>query len=106
MDVLKRINALRIARGWSVYRLANEAGLAQSTIINMFNRETLPSITTLENICAAFGISMSEFFEEDCESAVAPTSQRNFLRLYESLPPSVRESIFNLMTEISREKRS
>ena len=46
MDVLKKINALRIDRGWSVYKLAVEADLPQSTIINMFNRETLPSIVT------------------------------------------------------------
>ena len=63
MNILKRINTLRMNRGWSIYKLSVESGIAQSTLINMFNRETLPSITTLENLCTAFGISMSEFLK-------------------------------------------
>ena len=106
MDVLKRINTLRLSRGWSVYRLANEAGLAQSTIINMFNRETLPSITTLESICSAFGISMSEFFYEEDSVDLHSLSQREFVKLYESLSPGVRESIFQLMKELGKDSKS
>ncbi len=56
MDVLKRINQLRLDRNWSVYRLSVESGLPQSTITNMFNRETLPSIITLQALCDGFGI--------------------------------------------------
>lgn len=106
MDVLKRINTLRIDRGWSVYKLANESGLAQSTIINMFSRETLPSITTLENICSAFGISMAEFFCEEATAASGSGSRREFIRLYESLSPGVRDSIFHLMQELSKENKT
>ena len=102
MNVLMRINKLRLDRGWSVYRLANEAGLAQSTIINMFNRETLPSITTLECICHAFGITMSEFFDDCGEAeAVADGNRREFTALYESLSPQTRRAILNLMRELS-----
>ena len=104
MNVLKRINELRIERGWSVYRMALEAELPQSTIINMFNRETLPSVTTLENICTAFGISLSEFFEEEADISGVSVSKREFLRLYESLSPQMRESIFSLMRQINEEK--
>ena len=64
MDVLKKINTLRLQRNWSVYRLSVESGIPQSTLTNMFNRETLPSITTLECICNAFHITMSDFFLE------------------------------------------
>ena len=62
MDILKRIDDLRKERGWSMYRLADEAGITQSTIANMFSRKTLPSISTLQEICQAFNISLSEFF--------------------------------------------
>ncbi len=69
MNVLKKINKLRMDRNWSIYRLSLESGIPQSTITNMFNRETLPSITTLEMLCRAFGISLSEFFAEDTAQA-------------------------------------
>ena len=65
MDILKRIDDLRKERGWSMYRLADEAGITQSTIANMFSRKTLPSISTLQEICQAFNISLSEFFGDN-----------------------------------------
>ncbi|MEG9430655.1 MAG: helix-turn-helix transcriptional regulator, partial [Christensenellaceae bacterium] len=67
MDVLERINALRKERGWSIYRLADEAMLTQSTLSNMFTRKTMPSLYTLNQICEAFGITMSEFFNDGVE---------------------------------------
>lgn len=64
MDILDRINELRHERSWSIYKLAEESGIAQSTLSNMFTRKTMPSIMTLQEICNAFNISMAEFFEE------------------------------------------
>ena len=63
-DVLERITELRKARGWTLYKLAEEAMIPQSTLSNMFSRKTLPTIFTLNQICEAFGITLSEFFEE------------------------------------------
>jgi len=103
MNVLKRINELRIDRGWSIYRLAIEAELPQSTIINMFNRETLPSITTLESICRAFGITLSEFFDTENESK--SLDQKKFIKLYESLSPAARQSIYQLMETLANENK-
>ena len=51
-------------RGWSDYRLSQESGLSTSTIANMHRRNTVPSVTTLESICSAFGITLAQFFSE------------------------------------------
>ncbi len=51
-------------RGWSEYRLAIPSSLSQSTIANIFNRNTTPSVCTLEAICRGFGIALSQFFAE------------------------------------------
>ena len=64
MDVLERINELRNNRGWSIYKLAEESGLTQSTIANMFSRKSNPSISTLSMLCDAFGITLSQFFDD------------------------------------------
>lgn len=64
MDAKQRIRELMAERGWSEYRLAIASGLSQSTVANIFNRNTTPSIATLEAICAGFGISLSQFFAE------------------------------------------
>lgn len=64
MDVIKKIDELRQNLNWSVYQLAKEAGLTQSTLANMFSRNSIPSIATLEQICSAFNITLSEFFSD------------------------------------------
>ena len=64
MDVNAQIKQLMTERGWTPYRLAKESHLSNTTIGNMFRRNTVPSIMTLEAICAGFGITLSQFFAE------------------------------------------
>ena len=65
MDVLKKIEKLRKEKGWSINYLAMESGLTQSTLNNLYLRNTEPKISTLRAICGAFGITLSEFFKEE-----------------------------------------
>ena len=64
MDTLARLKQLMNERGWTMYRLAKESGLTESTIANIYRRNALPSIPTLEMICQGFGITLSQFFAE------------------------------------------
>ena len=64
MDAKTRIRELMAERKWSEYRLAIASGLSQSTVANIFNRNTTPSIATLESICAGFVITLAQFFAE------------------------------------------
>lgn len=102
MDVLKRINQLRLEKGWSVYRLSVESGLPQSTLTNMFNRETLPSITTLECICHAFGISMSEFFVDS--TVLDVIDEQEILTLYRALSKDSQKTVTELLKQLGGRK--
>ena len=64
MDTLERLRQLQKQRGWTDYRLARESGLSDSTISNIYRRNALPSIPTLEAICRAFGLTLSQFFAD------------------------------------------
>ena len=64
MDAKARIYELMQERGWSEYRLAIASGLSQSTVANIFNRNTTPSVATLESICNGLGITLAQFFAE------------------------------------------
>ena len=64
MDAKARIRELMAERKWSEYRLAIASGLSQSTVANIFNRNTTPSVATLESICVGFGITLAQFFAE------------------------------------------
>ena len=59
-----KLRQLTDERGWTEYRLAKECGLSESTIANIFRRNTTPSVSTPEAICRGFGITLSQFFAE------------------------------------------
>ncbi|MBQ0011030.1 MAG: helix-turn-helix transcriptional regulator [Ruminococcus sp.] len=100
MDILKKINKMRLERKWSVYKLSAMSGVAQSTLNNMFNRETLPSIPTLQLLCDAFGITVSEFFKEDTLTTSAEDDE--ILRCYHRLNGSEKEAFMVLLRSMSK----
>lgn len=70
MDVLNRITLMRKERHWTEYQLAEKSGLTQSTISSWYRKNTLPSIPSLQKICDAYEVTLSQFFADNCENAV------------------------------------
>ena len=76
INVLDRITHYRTQKGWTEYQLAVESGLTQSTISSWYRKQLIPSIPSLEKICAAFGITLAQFFSEDENTfALTPVQQ-------------------------------
>lgn len=98
MNVLKKINQMRLERNWSVYKLSVESGIPQSTMTNMFNRETMPSIVTLELICDAFGVTMAEFFSETDADEI---TMERFAREFEKLSQDDKRIVLELMHKLN-----
>ena len=63
MDIINKIKKLQEERGWSDYELAIQATLTQSTIASMKSRHSAPKIETLQAICNAFNMTLSQFFK-------------------------------------------
>lgn len=95
MDVLSRIKTLMEARGWTAYRLASEAGLTESTIQNLFRRNGIPTLPTLEAVCSAFGITLSQFFADDMVECT-PEIKR-LMEAWTPLPQEQKEAYLKLM---------
>ena len=47
-DVLNRIQQLLEFKHWTLYKLAKESNLAYSSLNNIFNRQTCPTVVTLD----------------------------------------------------------
>ena len=101
MDTLERIKYHMQIRNWSEYRLAKESGLSQSTIANLFMRNTLPSIPTLEIICGAFGITLSQFFISNEQTALLSEEQNELLKAWSVLSENKRIALMNLIKELT-----
>ena len=96
MNVLDRILQLRQERGWSEYRLCQEANIPQSTVSSWYSKKSVPSIESLDKICRAFGITLSQFFamERDTEQTINVTPDQYRLHVYSSrLKPDQREKL-------------
>lgn len=102
MDVIKRLNELRLERNMSVYRLAELSGLNQSTLANTFSRGTVPSIKTLEMICDTLGITLAQFFAENETSMTLTPAEITLINNYRKLPSEIKQSIATLTNSIPK----
>lgn len=86
--VIQRIRELLKFKHWTPYKLAKQAGLPYSSLNNIFNRKSCPSIATLERICNGFGIGLSEFFQFEknpLRDESITLEQQDLLNSYDSL---------------------
>lgn len=100
MDAQKRIKQLMDERGWTEYKLAKEANLSHSTVSNMFNRNNAPTLPTIEAVCAAFGITLAQFFSDGDGHAEMTEEQRNLFSKWSTLSDEQKEALLHLMNTI------
>ncbi len=97
MNTLERIKKLLDERSWSMYKLAKLSGVSQSTLSNMFNRNNDPSISTLEDICRAFGITLSQFFADEGELVSLTKEQSDMLEKWSTLSSEQKNALLKLL---------
>ena len=100
MDTKNRIKELMDERGWTIYELSKRSGLAQTTISNMWKRNSEPTIPSLRALCNGFGITLSQFFAEDEMIETSP----DFKELFDSwkyLTPDQKQAVITLLKSFS-----
>ena len=105
MDAHNRLRQLMDARGWSEYRLAKESGLSPSTLANIFKRNTVPSVTTLEAICGAFHITLAQFFAEEELIEMTP-ELRELFENWMALTPELKMAEPQMLKAINNSGKS
>ena len=103
MDTHERLRQLLNERGWSEYKLAKRCGLSESTVANIFGRNTVPSIATLETICSGFGITMSQFFAEGDMVEITPELKELFDN-WVNLTPEQKKAANQMLKAMSNSK--
>ena len=64
MDTMERLGELLDERGMSLFALARLSGVSPSTLRNTKRRAGQLKIDTIERICQALGITLSQFFDQ------------------------------------------
>ncbi len=98
INTQERIRQIMNQRGWTEYRLAKESGVPQSTISNIFNRNYQPSISSLEIICKAFGITLAQFFAEG-NFVELTDEQYDFFNRWVALKPEQKRLVDELIDQ-------
>ncbi|WP_409967789.1 helix-turn-helix transcriptional regulator [Bengtsoniella intestinalis] len=97
MDVLQKIKSLMAERQWTEYRLAKNANLSQSTIKNIFQRNNVPTVATIEKLCDAFGITLSQFFATNDDLVSLKDADVELLKHWSKLSDEQKESFLNVL---------
>lgn len=99
-DILSTISAYREDRGWTEYQLAERSGLPQSTISSWYRKNMVPTITSLEKICNAFGITLSQLFSEGEAPVSLTASQKKLLERWSRLNEDQQNAVFQLIDKM------
>ncbi len=79
VDVSARIKRIRKDRKVSQYKLAKKSGISQSFLSTLESGKKIPTVSTLEKLCDALRISLSEFFRSD---TIQPGTDQNYIPPY------------------------
>lgn len=99
-DILETISILRQQRDWTEYQLAERSGLPQSTISSWYRKGMVPTIPSLEKICAAFGITLSQLFSEGDDPVSLTSDQKELLSRWSKLDKGQREVVLALIDKM------
>jgi len=83
----------------TINRLAQLSNLRQSTLNNLINRNTIPSIATLRMICEGLGITVTEFLD------ISPYNQKKLKKVNKVNQTELEEQVKKMSIEIEELKK-
>ena len=78
-DILSKIQAEKTKRGWSEYTLSKNSGIPQTTISTWYRNNLQPNVASIERICSAFNMTLSQFFCKDDSILIELTEEQMLL---------------------------
>ncbi|MGN0293782.1 MAG: helix-turn-helix domain-containing protein, partial [Lachnospiraceae bacterium] len=64
INILEKIEQMRLKRNWSEYDLSCRADLPQTTINTWYRKQQVPTLYSLDKLSKAFGITLSELLAD------------------------------------------
>lgn len=98
--ILERINEYRKRKQWTEYRLAEESGIAQSTISSWYRKDMIPTVDSLRKISSAFGIPLAQMLSDNDEIYDLSEDQLDLLKAYNHLKPDQREALISFLKKL------
>lgn len=102
---LMKLELLMNKRNWSIYKLAKESDIPYSSLNNLFQRNTEPTLPTLRKICVGLGISLADFFSDESLSQIPEYTidEKKLISLYQSLKTSDKKLLMTYAMALNKE---
>lgn len=102
MELGEKLKYFREAKNLSIYKLSQETNISQGYISDLENGRNQPTIDTLRRLLIPLGITLSEFFNENKETAVLSESEKELVEIYRTMPNDRAEIYIQLGRFLNR----
>ena len=99
MTIGQKLQSIRLAKGISVYRLAQISEVTEHYIHAIENNKSQPSIMILEQLLNALDYTLSEFFSEPNAIISASADEADLIHSYRALSPAKKKALLILLAE-------
>ena len=99
IDVLEKITQYRKERGWTEYELAKRSDLPLSTISSWYRKNMQPSLSSLDKIAHAFGLTLSQILSED-DNIIASEDEKVLLHEWNRLESEQKKHLLDFLRSL------
>jgi transcriptional regulator with XRE-family HTH domain len=99
IDVLEKILKYRKERNWTEYELAKRSDLPQSTISSWYRKNMQPSLTSLDKIADAFGLTLAQMLSEEY-NIIASDEEKKLLHEWSRLEPEQKRHLLDFLRSL------
>lgn len=102
--ILTRISEYLQLKSWTLYRLARESDIPYSSLHSMFEKNTQPTIATLEKICSGLHINLSDFFSDKSTNTflILTEEEEKLLSLYRTLNSNDKKMLLSISKRLAQ----
>mgnify|MGYP001622869343 FL=1 len=79
--------------------MAQKAGIPIGTLYSLYTRKSPPKLETLQCICNAFGLTLSQFFLENERVEILSETERQMLQCFRKLSPKQQKALIEVFEE-------
>lgn len=95
VDIVRKLENIRINRGLSVYKVTQLADISQQTYYSWIKENVMPSMTSLKKVCNVLGVEITDILTDDGDSLEFETLKSKWNMMTLSQKQSIMSIIDN-----------
>lgn len=102
MKIGARLRDVRLAKGFSIYKLSKETYISQNHISAIENDKRQPTLETLERLIAPLGITLAELVSEHTDSTYLSEKEKQLIGCFRSMTSENSDLVLSLTEALSK----